>query len=140
MKLQDLTSVSLEGFDLPQEVFIGRGVKSEVGNLAEKWLGGDPLILGDPSTLSAFGPLMVDYRTVELGNQSYADDATVAAVAEALHGHSGILAVGSGTVNDEAKRASSERGVPYVVCGTAASMNGYASAIAAESLLSSPSS
>jgi len=131
MELQDLTSVSLGGFDLPKEVFIGRGVKSEVGNLAEKWLGEEPLILGDPSTLNAFGPLMIGCRTVELENQPHADDATVAAVVGALHGHSGILAVGSGTVNDVAKRASSERGVPYVVCGTAASMNGYASAIAA---------
>ena len=131
MKLQELTSVSLDGFDLPQEVLIGRGVKSEVGNLAEKWLGRDPLILGDRATLSAFGPIRKDFRTVELDTQAHADDATVAAVAEALYGHSGILAVGSGTVNDVAKRASSERGVPYVVCGTAASMNGYASGIAA---------
>ena len=37
------------------------------------------------------------------------------------------VAVGSGTVNDIVKRASGERGVRYMVVGTAASMDGYTS-------------
>lgn len=41
------------------------------------------------------------------------------------------LAVGSGTINDLAKRGSTLAGVPYAVFGTAASMNGYGSPIAA---------
>lgn len=42
-----------------------------------------------------------------------------------------VLGVGSGTVNDLCKYAASQAGLPYVVCPTAASMNGYTSTIAA---------
>lgn len=41
------------------------------------------------------------------------------------------IAVGSGTINDLVKYASFQRQIPYGVCATAASMNGYTSAIAA---------
>lgn len=37
------------------------------------------------------------------------------------------VAVGSGVVNDVTKRASGELGIPYVVVGTAASVDGYSS-------------
>ena len=37
------------------------------------------------------------------------------------------VAVGSGVVNDLTKLASGELGVPYMVCGTAASVDGYSS-------------
>lgn len=43
----------------------------------------------------------------------------------------GAVAVGSGTVNDLTKYACELRSLPYVVYGTAASMNGYNSPIAA---------
>ncbi len=39
-----------------------------------------------------------------------------------------VLAVGSGVLNDLAKWVAFERGVPYAVLATAATMNGYASA------------
>ncbi|MBN2803482.1 MAG: iron-containing alcohol dehydrogenase [Deltaproteobacteria bacterium] len=42
-----------------------------------------------------------------------------------------IIAVGSGTINDLAKLASFRIGIPYITVPTAASMNGYTSAIAA---------
>ncbi len=38
-----------------------------------------------------------------------------------------LIAVGSGTINDLCKWIASDRGVPYLVVATAASMNGYAS-------------
>jgi glycerol-1-phosphate dehydrogenase [NAD(P)+] len=38
-----------------------------------------------------------------------------------------VLAVGSGTINDLAKVASRTQGIPYLVCATAPSMNGYPS-------------
>ena len=41
------------------------------------------------------------------------------------------VAVGGGTINDLVKRASFEAGLPYVVVGTAASMDGYTSSGAA---------
>jgi glycerol-1-phosphate dehydrogenase [NAD(P)+] len=45
--------------------------------------------------------------------------------------YDGLVAVGSGTVNDLTKAASQRRNRPYVAVATAASMNGYTSAIAA---------
>lgn len=39
-----------------------------------------------------------------------------------------LLAVGSGVVNDLAKWVATDRGIPYMVVATAASMNGYSSA------------
>lgn len=43
----------------------------------------------------------------------------------------GAVAVGSGTINDLVKWVASQRGCPYIALPTAASMNGYASSIAA---------
>jgi glycerol-1-phosphate dehydrogenase [NAD(P)+] len=61
-----------------------------------------------------------------------ADDATVAMVKAAIRPQSDFLvAVGSGTVNDVTKLASFQANLPYLVCPTALSMNGYTSAIAA---------
>src|SRR5699024_3339977 len=41
------------------------------------------------------------------------------------------IAVGGGTINDVVKRAAGQVGLPYVVIGTAASMDGYTSSGAA---------
>ncbi len=45
--------------------------------------------------------------------------------------YDGIIAVGSGCVNDLCKYAAHELNMPYIACATAASMNGYTSSIAA---------
>jgi glycerol-1-phosphate dehydrogenase [NAD(P)+] len=61
-----------------------------------------------------------------------ADDHTLATVQASLHSDIDfVLAVGAGTVNDLAKLASFRADRPYMVCPTAASMNGFTSAIAA---------
>ncbi len=56
-------------------------------------------------------------------------DALLAAIRSG--GPSGMLAVGSGTINDIAKSAATIAGCPQITVATAASMNGYPSAIAA---------
>jgi glycerol-1-phosphate dehydrogenase [NAD(P)+] len=62
-----------------------------------------------------------------------ADDAAVEHVQQALSSgiYGGVVAVGSGTVNDIAKLASDRAGLPYVCVATSPSMNGYTSGIAA---------
>ena len=45
--------------------------------------------------------------------------------------YDGLVAVGSGTVNDVTRAVAHQRNRPYVVLATAASMNGYTSAIVA---------
>ena len=51
-------------------------------------------------------------------------DAVIAQAAD----HDGLIAIGSGTVNDLTKYAAAQAGKPYLVVATAASMNGYTSA------------
>lgn len=61
-----------------------------------------------------------------------ADEAQVEALRQQLGGPAlPVVAVGSGTVNDIAKAAAHQAGVPYAVVATAPSMNGYTSALAA---------
>lgn len=68
---------------------------------------------------------------VNLGSNPKPDAETVAYLREQTTGCGGIIAVGSGTLNDIAKYAAHQMDVPYAICGTAASMNGYLSANAA---------
>jgi len=69
----------------------------------------------------------------EGGHDPCANDETVDACREALasSGCDVIVSVGSGTVNDVAKMAATQVDTPFVTVPTAASMNGYTSAIAA---------
>lgn len=67
------------------------------------------------------------------GKHAVCDDENIAHVRECLASgsYTGVIAVGAGTVNDIAKMASFQVGLPYVVVTTAPSMNGYTSKIAA---------
>jgi glycerol-1-phosphate dehydrogenase [NAD(P)+] len=65
------------------------------------------------------------------GGRPHADEAALAVVEAALAGCDLGVAVGSGTLNDLVKLASSRRGIPYLSVATAPSMNGYTSGIAA---------
>ena len=61
-----------------------------------------------------------------------ADDRAITAAWAAIQPNTDFLiAVGAGTVNDVTKLASFQAGLPYVTCPTAASVNGFTSAIAA---------
>ena len=61
------------------------------------------------------------------GSHIYANDECVQELAAALRSHAAIpVAVGSGTINDLTKVASHLTNRPYMVVGTAASMDGYA--------------
>jgi glycerol-1-phosphate dehydrogenase [NAD(P)+] len=64
----------------------------------------------------------------------HADGETVALIREATARCDALVAVGSGTINDLCKYASAQDRKPYVVFGTAPSMNGYTSVNAAITL------
>lgn len=64
----------------------------------------------------------------------HADEATVARVGELTRHADAVIAVGSGTINDLCKHATALDRREYCVFGTAASMNGYASATASVTL------
>lgn len=60
-----------------------------------------------------------------------AEDRTVDQVRQTAQNRGLIIAVGSGTINDLAKAAAWNLGLPYWVAPTAPSMNGYTSSVAA---------
>ncbi|MBI5526834.1 MAG: sn-glycerol-1-phosphate dehydrogenase [Deltaproteobacteria bacterium] len=107
-------------------------------------LAGPAVVMSDPQTQAAAGtrveavlsPAGFEYARRVLhparGRGLHAEERTVAGVEKLIDSATSLcIAVGSGTINDLVKLASFRRNVPYVVVATAASMNGYTSAIAA---------
>lgn len=97
-------------------------------------------IVCDPLTLKAAAEQALDILKqaklstnlhVRPNDHPTADIETVQSVKLAVQGSSGLLSVGSGTINDLTKAAADALGVPFISIATAASMNGYTSSIAA---------
>ncbi|MEE2786575.1 MAG: iron-containing alcohol dehydrogenase [Myxococcota bacterium] len=128
MKLSEFCPVELPPADLPEHIFIGAGLRSEISDIVASHLDTPVQYIADENTLRASG---FDRSISLLGAHPHADDETVNEVVKRLVDARGACALGSGTVNDLVKRASTLCNLPYVVFGTAASMNGYASGIAA---------
>lgn len=131
MKLSDLCPVPLSDSNLPEDVVIEEYALKALAPLAQQHLGSDCILLADPETLAACTGLDLPFKKLILPSKPMADTETIAHILERLPSNHSIVAVGSGTINDLAKRASEINQRPYVVAGTAASMNGYASGIAA---------
>lgn len=83
------------------------------------------------TALGGLGPV----RTVVL-DHPHADLATAEALKDRIAGVEGIVAVGSGTLNDLCKYVTYQDGRRYCVFGTAGSMNGYTSTTASMKLAS----
>ncbi|MCA9544982.1 MAG: hypothetical protein KC613_11350, partial [Myxococcales bacterium] len=112
MRLADLCPVALPAHDaLPLSVHLGAGLRHQIPELAAEHLGERPLVLVDPHTSAAVGPLRLGshWRKV-LPPHPHADVETVAVVQRSLAPCTGGLAIGSGTVNDLMKRASTLEG------------------------------
>jgi glycerol-1-phosphate dehydrogenase [NAD(P)+] len=72
-----------------------------------------------------------EVTSVVLPKHPHADSATVERLRSTTSSADALVAVGSGTINDLCKYASARDGKPYIVFGTAPSMNGYTSLNAA---------
>ncbi len=81
------------------------------------------------TAVGALGPV----KTLVL-DHPHADLATVDVLKEKLAGVEGVIAVGSGTLNDLCKYVTYQDGRRYCVFGTAGSMNGYTSTTASMTL------
>jgi glycerol-1-phosphate dehydrogenase [NAD(P)+] len=97
-------------------------------------LGRTLAVVSDPQTEEALGARVkralsgcARLLAVELPSRPRADQATAEAIRLAGREADAFVAVGSGTINDLCKYAAALAGKPYVVFGTAPSMNGYAS-------------
>jgi len=127
------------------EVDLGTGAMEQLPRMVDRFFSKGPILcVVDGNTWSAAGEdavstlretgRTVDIHRVDLHSQpAHADresvDGLVAAV-KGLH-PAGLLAVGSGTINDICKSAATVTDRPLITVATAASMNGYPSAISA---------
>ena len=103
-------------------------------------LGDHLALVADRATYAAMGGRVAaalaevaDVETVIL-DRPHADMATVRSLTDRLARASGVVAVGSGTVNDLCKYVTGLDGRRYCVFGTAGSMNGYTSSTASITL------
>ncbi|THF56389.1 sn-glycerol-1-phosphate dehydrogenase [Ollibium composti] len=97
-------------------------------------------VVADAATWDAMGA-RVARRLERLGpvdtvilDHPHADMANIAALKERLAGAEGVVAVGSGTINDLCKYVTGQDGRRYAVFATAGSMNGYTSTTASITL------
>lgn len=111
---------------------------SEADLVRSLGLGRRLAVVSDPITHEKLGARVEEalssIATVEpirLGDRPHADHETVTRLRAAAGACDALVAVGSGTINDLCKYAAFKDGKPYVVFGTAPSMNGYTSANAA---------
>lgn len=121
--------------DLP--VIIGENsLRHDIDELVAMFLPVQSLaIVSDLHTNSAFGKQIYDslkgrFNCSNLILQSCveADDKTANYIKNEILSADGLIAVGSGTINDLCKYCAEITGKPYIVFPTAASMNGYLSA------------
>ena len=105
--------------------------------LADLGLGPRLAVVSDPKTRAVLAERVVaglagaNITELVLEEMPKPDGETVARVRAATAGADALVAVGSGTINDLCKYAAFLDRKPYVVFGTAPSMNGYTSVSAA---------
>lgn len=123
--------------DSPIEtIFIEQGIKDNISSLISNIAPSHHFaIVSDVHTYEVLGKQVEsafpEAVAIHLPAHVLPDDATVQNIVTACKNVDAIIAVGSGTINDLCKYASYQLGIPYMIFGTAPSMNGYSSANAA---------
>jgi glycerol-1-phosphate dehydrogenase [NAD(P)+] len=110
--------------------------KDPLGALNEAGLNGKPLVVADENTLNA---LQSNWGETEILSIPTMADATQTLASEvqnkaAATGAKYLVAVGTGTINDLCKFASTQLKIPYAVIPTGPTMNGFVSATASISI------
>ncbi|MER8864355.1 iron-containing alcohol dehydrogenase [Mesorhizobium sp. M0751] len=106
-------------------------------------LGGRIAVVSDVNTVDVTGRrvaralrAIADIDEIVLPDGLDCDEATIQMVREKTRHADGVVAVGSGVLNDSCKHATFLDERPYAVFGTAASMNGYGASTASVTLAS----
>ena len=125
-------------------VIVGPGTVNLLPEIAERQGIRRPFILCDVNTWQAAGENVLDVLTeagFACGKYVFPqkalepdEHAVGAAVMHFDHACDGIIGVGSGVINDIGKILSRITGKPYIIVGTAPSMDGYASATSSMSM------
>lgn len=122
-----------------EKVVIARSLAgTEASCLDGLALGRRLAVVSDPTTHAILGAAVEralgarhEVASLVLPDRPHADEETARRIADATTQADALVAVGAGTINDLCKYASAGAGKPYVVYGTAPSMNGYVSTNAA---------
>ena len=120
------------------DVVVGKGVVKQLPQYIRKFQANKPFVLSDVNTYAAAGERVcrileedgISYRSYSFPNPALEPDEHSVGSAM-MHFDAScdiIVGVGSGVVNDIAKILSNISGKPYIIVGTAPSMDGYASA------------
>ncbi len=120
------------------EIITGKGVLSRIPEVVSRFSAQKPFVLADIHTYAAAGETVcailkaaaIPYSSYIFQEEALEPDETAVGSA-VLHFDSTcdlVIAVGSGVINDIGKILSNVHGCPYVIVGTAPSMDGYASA------------
>ena len=120
------------------DVVVGKGVVKQLPQYIRKFQANKPFVLSDVNTYAAAGERVcrileedgISYRNYSFPNPALEPDEHSVGSAMMHYDTSCdiIVGVGSGVVNDIAKILSNISGKPYIIVGTAPSMDGYASA------------
>lgn len=115
----------------------------EAAFIAPLSLGSRLAVVSDINTVEAMGRRVAralqSIATVDeivLPDGIACDEATIEDIRHRTRHADGVVAVGSGVINDSCKHATYLDGRPYAVFGTAASMNGYGATTASVTLAS----
>lgn len=124
-----------------KNIKIGSDILKDVLYLASEFKHGNTFLFSDSNTFSVCGSKALDILTnngfnvnnfvfdVTDGDLIPDEIALGRLIMEMEIGTSLIIVVGSGTLNDLARIISSRTNIPYIIIGTAPSMDGYASVI-----------
>ena len=120
------------------EILVGSGVIKELGAVLSKMGIKKPFVLSDINTYRAAGEYVcrvlmesgIAYKSYVLDEEMpEPDEKTVgSAVMNYDPSCDAVIAVGSGVINDTGKILAATGNKPYIIVGTAPSMDGYASA------------
>ena len=120
------------------DVIVGKGVIARLPDIISRYGAKKPFILSDANTYAAAGEAVCKVLDdAGINYVSYAfhrgqlppNEKTVgSAILHYDHSCDMIIAVGSGVLNDTGKILSAVADKPYIIIGTAPSMDGYASA------------
>ena len=120
------------------DVVIGKGVLQQIPSYIRKYHAEKPFLLSDKNTFAAAGAALCDIlKQQNISYCSYSFDCDALEPDERSVGSAVmhydtscdiIIGIGSGVINDIGKILSSLTGKPYIIVGTAPSMDGYASA------------
>jgi glycerol-1-phosphate dehydrogenase [NAD(P)+] len=124
-----------------KHIYVGEGVHTKIVDIVKEILPKEILIVCDKNTYKALGK-SVESKIIEAGfnykniilssgeGDLVPDERTIGRLLVEVSDETELLvAVGSGTINDVSRIVSARTKIPYVIVGTAPSMDGYASTV-----------